>query len=478
MDWIKCIASRLLRAGRRQAGVTLVETVVAIALFGVVSTSLIGVLTSAASADALARQRSIALELAQQSVEYIRQLNYSDAGIQDGNPPGLVPATQEKNVDGLWYTLTTRIKYVNDPVPTSFATFANYKQVRIIVTRATDGKELTRVTTYLSSSTRSAAGGLNNGVINVSAQDYWTHNLLGGAEVTLSKTWDASFTASDTTDSVPGSPTFGQVTFAALEATPVDPTGYYEVLASLYGYTTLSEDLPPNDPANLQLAPSGTTSTTVRLYKPSSLTVRIIDGANPPALYTGPATVTISSQSRGVSQDFTTTTGSVAITANDTLGVCPACEPIVPGSDYAISVDADVTGGHRHGDLTGQTVPADYSVANPSSSLDVTLATTVIPDHATLTVVVRHTTSSHMACSSGSVISGAAVSISEPSLPYTNSGNTNSSGTIVFSNTPLGTYNINASTQVVIYHHTYTYYGGLSAQPLTQDTTFCVPILY
>jgi type II secretory pathway pseudopilin PulG len=480
VDWIKCIASRLLRAGRREVGVTLIETVAAIALFGVVSASLIGVLTSATTADALARQRSIALELAQQQVEYVRQLNYANAGIQGGNPSGLVPATQTKNVAGLWYVLTTRIKYVNDPISTSFATFANYKQVRIIVTRASDGTELTRVTTYLSSSTRSAAGGLNNGVINVSTQDYWTHDLLGGAGVTLSKTWDAAFSEYDTTDSETGSPTFGQVTFAALAATPVSPVGYYEVLTSLQNYTPLRDDLPPNDPAHLQLAPSGTTSTTVRLYKPSGLTVRIIDGANPPALYTdGLATVTVSSQSRGISQNFTTTSGIVSIPANSTLGVCPACELIVPGSDYAVSVEADATGGHRHGDLSGQTVPEDYSLANPSSSFDVTLAATVFPDTATLTVVVRHTTSHYMACSSGSSISVAAVTINEPSLPYTTNGNT-TDGQIVFSNTPLGTYNINASTQVR--HgwppHTHTYTGGLSAQPLTGDITRCVPIFW
>ncbi|HEY4976283.1 MAG TPA: type II secretion system protein, partial [Gaiellaceae bacterium] len=66
MDWIKCITSRLLRVARREAGITLIETIFAIAIFGIVSTALIGVITSAAAADRNARQRSIALELAQQ----------------------------------------------------------------------------------------------------------------------------------------------------------------------------------------------------------------------------------------------------------------------------------------------------------------------------------------------------------------------------------------------------------------------------
>ena len=51
MDQIKCITSRLLRAARHEAGVTLIETLFAIVIFGIVSTALIGVLTSATAAD-------------------------------------------------------------------------------------------------------------------------------------------------------------------------------------------------------------------------------------------------------------------------------------------------------------------------------------------------------------------------------------------------------------------------------------------
>ncbi|MGZ4384351.1 MAG: type IV pilus modification PilV family protein, partial [Gaiellaceae bacterium] len=211
---------RRISRGRSAAAFTLIEMVIALALFGIVAASMVTVLTSATSADGRSRQRSIALELAQQQVEYIRQLNYTNAGTQSGNPPGNVLPTQSKQVSGLWYTLTTRIRYVNDPVATSIATFANYKQVRVTVTRATDGVRLARVTTYLASPTRAKSGGLNNGVINVTTRDYLTQALLGDAQVNLTKTWNAGYHAGDTTNSDPGDPSFGQASFAALEETP------------------------------------------------------------------------------------------------------------------------------------------------------------------------------------------------------------------------------------------------------------------
>jgi type II secretory pathway pseudopilin PulG len=476
VDWIKCMTRRLRCAARRQAGITLVETVVAIVLFGIVSTGLITVLASATIADGLARQRSIALELAQQQMEYVRQLNYSDIGTVGGNPPGVVLISQSKTVSGLSYLLSTRIKYVNDPVPTSFVTFANYKQVRVIVTRASDGRQLASVVTYVSSATRAPSGGLNNGVVNVAAQDYWTHDSLGGVSIELTKTWNASFHTGDSTDDVTGSPTFGQVTFPALEATPTSPLGYYEVAASLSGYATLSDDEPPNDPAHLQLAPSGTTNTTIHLYKPSSIHISVIDETTG-NLYTGPTTVTIASQSRGISEDFTTSTGIVDVSNQDTLGTCPACEPIVPASDYSITLTAEVTGGHRTGALAGQTVPVDYSALNPSASFQVTLDSDVTPSLATVTIYVKHVSSPYADCNTGSAMSNAAVTFDDDpnhTPPYYQSGNTNSSGRVIFSNVPLGTYDMTASKRVSGRNRQ----GGLSDQSVTGDTTFCIPVVY
>ncbi|MGA9761907.1 MAG: type II secretion system protein [Gaiellaceae bacterium] len=471
MDWIKCITNRLRRAARHEAGITLIETVLAIAIFGIVSASTIGVLTSATAADGNARQRSIALELAQQQVEYIRQLNYMNAGIVGGNPGGVVQAVQSKWVTGLRYTLTTRIKYVSDPIPASYVSSANYKQVRVIVARATDNKELARVQTYVSSPTRAFSGGLNNGVINVTTQDYWTHDLLGNVQIQLSKTWDGAFSAGDITDPTTGLPSLGQVTFQGLAETPASPTpGYYDVGAGLTGYTVLAEDQPPSDPtdpasaAHLSLARNGTTNTTIRLYHGCTITVHVIDGNNPPQLYTdGPATVTISSP-RG-SQQFQTSNGIVG-PLTTLFG-----EPIVPGTDYQVDV-ATTTPYVRHAVATGLRVPINYTGGDYTSLLEVTLPAYVPPQIANVTVVVKR----YSCGSSGTVQSSATVNIvwlEDPSDSNHNfTGTTNSSGIKVFTGVPLETYDIRASkTQ----SHT-TRSGALPNTQITGDVSLCVLI--
>jgi type II secretory pathway pseudopilin PulG len=474
VDWIKCITNRLPRAARREAGITLIETVFAIAIFGVVSTSVIGVLTSATAADGFARQKTIALQLAQQQIEYVRQLNYANVCIVGGNPScpsGTtgIPPTQEKWVMGLRYTLTTRVKWVNDPVSGGFSTNANYKQVRVIVSRARDGTELSRIATYVSSATRDSLGGINNAVINVRAVDFGIadHPLLGDVAINLSDS-STGFNANDTTDSATGSTTFGTVTFAAVEPTTSD---YYNIVASHPpNYRTLKEDLPtaPGASTHLQIAPSATETRTVNLYKPCSIYVHVIDESTG-LPYLGTAYVTIYS-SRG-SQTFTTTNGYVQVVApGDTL----AGELIVPlDGGYSITVD---TPNHRHGELMHQTVPEDYANNILSSSFDVTLGTVPVPQNATLTVIVRHTRSDHTACTSGSLPPPeASVTITDPSQSPPNHTPTSTDGEQwVFADIPLGTYDI-----AVSYRDGWrTRRGSLPDVPLTEDTTVCVPVIY
>jgi len=478
VDWTKCITNRLLRAVRREAGITLIETVVAIAIFGIVSTSIIGVITSATAADGRSRQKTIALELAQQQIEYVRQLAYPDICVAGGNPScptttppappilGIAPI-QEKWVMGLRYKLVTSIKWVNDPVAGGFSTYANYKQVRVTVSRARDDLQLSSVTTYVSSATRDPLGGINNAIINVKAVDFGIpdHPLIGGVTIGLADT-TTGFSASDTTDSATGSTSFGTVTFPAVKATS-GSSEYYNLTASFPPeYVTLKDDLPttPGAQTHLQIAPSATETRTINLYKPCSIYVHVIDQSTG-ADYVGSATVTISS-SRG-SQTFSTMNGYVQILASDTL----AGEHVVPlDAGYSISVDTPT---HRHGELPNQTVPSDYPNNVLSSTFNVTLATVPIPQNATLTVLVRHTRSQSADCFGGDPLSGATVTITDPAQPLEMRHNT-VSGQWVFADIPFGSYSF-----AVTYQDGWrTRRGSLPSQPLTADTTVCVPVIY
>lgn len=394
MDSIKCISSRLLHAARRQAGVTLIETVVAIAMFAIVSTAMITVLTSATYADGLSRERSIALELGQQQIEYVRQLSYADVCIVGGNPScpaGVtgVTSTLQKRVMGLWYQLKTSIRWVNDTVSTGVATAANYKRVRVTVSRLTDNKQLALVYTFVANPSQTNVGGINNAIINVYALDYGctigdgcTTNsnpvYVQGAQIDL---WDGpSSHASDVTDQT------GSVTFAGLLPNPADSNGnlltsgataYYDILASLSGYQTLREDLPPGTvpvgtgtgpvkTAHIQINPSQTQTANIRMYQPATITVQLQNVGGTP--YTGGAYIDIGALYPRCAQEFQVS-GSVSGTAlavgpnTPNLTIGSLAGPCAPGGEQPVS-GVTYTAGARSTDGTLVATAVQKSVPN------------------------------------------------------------------------------------------------------------------
>lgn len=455
MDWIKCITSRLLRAAKREAGFTLMETLFAIVIFGTVSTAMIGVLTSATAADGLSRQRSIALQLAQQQVEYVRQLNYTNVGTQSGNPNGVVQSSQTKQVMGLWYTLKTRIKWVNDPVQGTFATAANYKSVRVIVSRNTDNKELARIYAYVSSSTRQKYGGINNAVINAEVLDNVTNQPVPGATVAISNGPSPTSSASDTTDET------GVVTFPAL--TPNPTSSYYDIMVSLAGYYTLREDLPPGcnglqtcaapaaaptvaemTPAHIALSASEVTNTSTEafiIYKPSTIYVNVFNSDGSP--YTGTATVILGAQ-RSLSNGQLYPRGVQEYLYNGspiTIGPSQASPFNMIGGEYPVSGVSYTIGARTvapsatnlFAPLVKQYVPCGSTYpGSPSCTINLTLAPTALTTKS-CTITVKN--------SSGAAVSGARVDaidgVNDPVQSYF-TGTTNSSGQVVLS-LPVGT---------------------------------------
>ena len=497
MDWVKCITCRLLAAARRQAGFTLIEVIFAISLFGIVSTSIITVLTSATTADGLARDRSIALELAQQEVEYVRQLSYMNAGTVGGNPAGVVIATQQKQVMGLWYTLKTRIRWVNDPVPTSFATYANYKQVRVTVTRNSDNKQLARVYTYLTSATRQAYGGANNAVINITVNDFVLNSPLVGASVNL---YDGpSAPASDITDET------GTVTFPGLTPNPTSGNAsyYYDILASLAGYTTLWEDtlqsvspgvaVPSNTSSiaesikagHVQLSDSETQNVTLLLYKPATINVSLLNLGGTTA-YTGPACVSVGAPgpNRGSQEYVENGASSYAIT---TMPVSypgnTVTEPLVPatyvvaartftGATTANVCTTTSSQTMTFAPLATKAVPDNYTGGVLTSSFPLTLNYT--PTSANLKAKVQVTARS--SCSSGSTISGARVDFRDGNTSGVfMTATTNSSGIATFYNVPYQTgYNVLAWTKTV--HGTLANQTVSSTAPSGNPPNICIPV--
>ena len=215
--------------------------------------------------------------------------------------------------------VTTKVSYVNDPLPGGFETGANYKRVTVTVKSGAAATTFAKMETLVAPPTQPS---LNKGLLKVQVVDYALNQPVVGATVSLGT--GPSAPRSDTADAA------GRVSFAAVDPTPASgATSTYQLSVAASGYQVLPEDLAPAPAAKTAISAGQVFTTTLRVFKPVTLSVRLLSTTGTP--YTGAATVTVSS-SRG-SQAYAVTGGTVAITQ-------VAGGPVIPSVQYSVSGSA------------------------------------------------------------------------------------------------------------------------------------------
>lgn len=102
---------------RRQDGFTIVELIVTLLIFSVVIISIFGLYTSLVQSTIIAKRRAVALSLATNQMEHLKSLPYDHLAIAGGSiiTSGTpLPAAKTETINGVKYTITTRISYVDD----------------------------------------------------------------------------------------------------------------------------------------------------------------------------------------------------------------------------------------------------------------------------------------------------------------------------------------------------------------------------
>lgn len=104
------------RSQDKQAGFTLVEMVVALGVFSIIAISILGLYSTLVSSTVVMKQKSIALSLANNQVEYLKSLPYTNLAVSGGsiysaNP---IPSSTTKTVNKFTYTVKTSINHVDD----------------------------------------------------------------------------------------------------------------------------------------------------------------------------------------------------------------------------------------------------------------------------------------------------------------------------------------------------------------------------
>ena len=271
---------------RAEAGIGLVEAVIAMSLFLVAGTALADVLSSSATSHGFTMDQTLGQQAADAQIENVRALPYDSVGTTGGNPPGSVAPTQPASavgVTGLAATVTTSIHFVGDGVPDGYNITTNYKQVVVSVTRNLDGRNLATESTYIAPPTRAPYGGINQVALGVIVTDVGDNQPVAGRA-----------------DRPPDGP----------ERTP-ERHHRHERRRALRGHDGEPDERPDRvlqrradapagyvemagDVKQAQLGPGQITNLSIRVYQPATIYVHLTSGGSN---YTGNATVTVTPQS-------------------------------------------------------------------------------------------------------------------------------------------------------------------------------------
>ena len=122
-------------------GITLIEVIVCVAIFAILSVSIYGVFTSIINGIVYYREKTTVSALADQYLEIIRNIPYSQIGTIEGNPYGSLadlPNPINTEVNGNNYQVYYAISYVDDPADGTILAGTDpapndYKQVKLYV---------------------------------------------------------------------------------------------------------------------------------------------------------------------------------------------------------------------------------------------------------------------------------------------------------------------------------------------------------
>lgn len=129
----------LPKKGSLNSGQSLIGIIIALAIFSILASAILTVVSSSFRFVSFNRARITARHLAQEKIEFIRNLPYDDVGTLGGIPPGSLP--QQDNIvrNKLNYLVKTAIVYVDNPFDgtvggTPLDTLgSDYKRVRVEV---------------------------------------------------------------------------------------------------------------------------------------------------------------------------------------------------------------------------------------------------------------------------------------------------------------------------------------------------------
>jgi len=262
-----------MQHGGEQSGFTLLEVLVGLVIFAIVSVAIFFSYGNVAEIIQSAQYNSAAVSLIESQVEMARNMRYEDVGTVGGVPAGLIPQVQTVTLDDIPFTLHAYVRNIDDPFDGLFpqdTAPADYKLVEFQITCDTCARyKLISLATLVAPKNLESTS--HNGNLFIRVLDS-AGNPIPGASVHV--TDPSAKPAIDLTDITN---TNGQL---QLVDTATGSAAYH-IVVSKTGYTT-DQTYPPGHPANpvkpdVTVATQQLTITTLSIDQTSSVVIRAHD---------------------------------------------------------------------------------------------------------------------------------------------------------------------------------------------------------
>ncbi|MBI3627595.1 MAG: hypothetical protein HY220_02520 [Candidatus Sungbacteria bacterium] len=166
-----------LKNGARVSGFSLIEVVVGVGVFLIISVGVYSVYKGILNANRLTRARIEAISLANEEIELARNLPYAEVGTIGGIPSGVISQSQSTTRDGIPFTITTTIRSIDDPFdgtiggnPNDTAP-ADYKLVEIAIACTACSSSFQPVIFTTTVAPKNLEGASTNGALFIRAFD-------------------------------------------------------------------------------------------------------------------------------------------------------------------------------------------------------------------------------------------------------------------------------------------------------------------
>lgn len=275
-------------AQRNENGFSLIEAIISVGMVSIMAVAVVGLFSGNILSLGLSQSRATGLALANEKMEYLRDLPYDSVATQDGPiyPAGTISDNENVTRNGIKFRVNITIKYADDPFdgnldgtvsgkPQDLYPY-DYKQAEIKVYLQNNSAKVASLTTNIAAKAAETAS--NTGILRIKVQNANGQPVEDATVQITNTTINPNVDITTTTD---------QAGLVVVPKLPPDSGNDYQITVTKGGYSSeQTHDDPPGTQTATKLHPNvlvqQITDLTFSIDQPGNANITVTDTSGAP----------------------------------------------------------------------------------------------------------------------------------------------------------------------------------------------------